>query len=102
MTGSFDSLSLQNSGSGEVSAFGMEGDASVDISCSGDTYISGSPKTSTTGKASGSGDVSYTGGSCVLSSSSCGPICEKSQESVPTIPLPSLAGSILAGASKCA
>jgi hypothetical protein len=99
VAGSIGDLSLTAQGSSDRNFYGVDKTASVTLSGSGNVFIGGSSSLSVTGTHSGSGDVSYDGGSCdVVKLSGSGDVCVRSQGRTPPSPqLPSPRGTSIYG-----
>lgn len=67
-TGTVANVDLQINGSGDVSVLDLQDQATVQINGSGDVYIGGASGSQISGNVFGSGDVSYSGGECNVSS----------------------------------
>ena len=98
VAGSIGDLSLNTQGTGDINVYGLDKTASVTISGTGDVFIGGSSSLSVTGTASGTGDLSYDGGSCDVKASGSGDVCVRSQGRTPPSPqLPSVRGTSIYG-----
>ena len=98
VAGSIGDLSLTAQGSGDMNFYGVDKTASVTLSGSGDVFIGGSSSLSVTGTDSGSGDLSYDGGSCDVKLSGSGDVCVRSQgRTPPSTQLPSPRGTSIYG-----